>query len=35
MNCTAIILAAGNGKRTGLKYNKVLYEINGKKLIDY
>lgn len=35
MNCTAIILAAGSGKRTGLKYNKVLYEINGKKLIDY
>lgn len=35
MNCSAIILAAGSGKRTGLKYNKVLYEINGKKLIDY
>ena len=35
MNCSAIILAAGSGKRTGLKYNKVLYEIHGKKLIDY
>ena len=35
MNCTAIILAAGSGKRTGLKYNKVIYEINGKKMIDY
>lgn len=35
MKFTAIILAAGSGKRTGLKYNKVLYEIKGKKVIDY
>ena len=35
MNYSAIILAAGSGKRTGLKYNKVLYEIHGKKLVDY
>lgn len=35
MNYSAIILAAGSGTRTGLKYNKVLYEIKGKKLIDY
>ncbi len=35
MNITGIILAAGSGKRTGLKYNKVLYEIKGKKVIDY
>jgi 2-C-methyl-D-erythritol 4-phosphate cytidylyltransferase len=28
-------LAAGSGKRTGLKYNKVLFEINGKKVLDY
>jgi 2-C-methyl-D-erythritol 4-phosphate cytidylyltransferase len=35
MNITAIILAAGSGSRTGLKYNKVLYEIKGKKVIDY
>lgn len=35
MSYSAIILAAGSGKRTGLKYNKVLYEIKGKKLIDY
>ena len=35
MSISGIILAAGSGKRTGLKYNKVLYEINGKKVIDY
>lgn len=35
MSYSAIILAAGSGTRTGLKYNKVLYEIHGKKLIDY
>ena len=35
MQITAIILAAGSGTRTGLKYNKILYEIHGKKLIDY
>ncbi len=35
MAISGIILAAGSGKRTGLKYNKVLYEINGKKVIEY
>jgi 2-C-methyl-D-erythritol 4-phosphate cytidylyltransferase len=35
MKCSVIILAAGSGKRTGLQYNKVLYEIRGKKLIEY
>jgi 2-C-methyl-D-erythritol 4-phosphate cytidylyltransferase len=35
MKCSVIILAAGSGKRTGLQYNKVLYEIHGKKLIEY
>ena len=32
---SAIILAAGSGKRTGLKLNKILYEINGKRVIEY
>lgn len=32
---TVIILAAGKGERTGLKYNKVLTDINGKKVLDY
>ena len=35
MQISAIILAAGSGTRTGLKFNKVLYEINGKKVVDY
>lgn len=35
MQISAIILAAGSGKRTGLKYNKVLFEINQKKVLDY
>lgn len=35
MQISAIILAAGSGKRTGLKYNKVLYEVKGKRVIDY
>lgn len=35
MEFSGIILAAGSGKRTGLKYNKVLYEIKGKKVIEY
>lgn len=35
MKVSAIILAAGSGKRTGLKINKVLYEIKGKRVIDY
>ncbi len=35
MSFSAIILAAGSGKRTGLKYNKVLYEIHEKRILDY
>lgn len=35
MKCSAIILAAGSGKRTGLQYNKVLYEVHGKKILEY
>ncbi len=35
MKYTAIILAAGSGKRTGLKINKILHEINGKRVIEY
>lgn len=35
MELTAIILAAGSGKRTGLKFNKVLYEIHGKRILEF
>lgn len=35
MEISAIILAAGSGKRTGLKFNKVLYEIKGKRVLDF
>lgn len=35
MKYSAIILAAGSGKRTGLSLNKILYEINGKRVIEY
>lgn len=35
MKYSAIILAAGNGSRTGLDYNKILIEINGKRVLDY
>ena len=35
MKISAIILAAGSGSRTGLKINKVLYEIKGRKVIDF
>jgi len=35
MSISVILLAAGSGTRTGLKYNKVLYEIKGKKIIEY
>jgi len=31
----AIILTAGKGSRSGLKYNKVLYRIDGKPLFKY
>ncbi|MFV0424648.1 MAG: 2-C-methyl-D-erythritol 4-phosphate cytidylyltransferase [Bacilli bacterium] len=32
---SVIILAAGSGSRCGLGYNKLLYKINGKMLIEY
>ena len=32
---SAVILAAGSGKRTGLSYNKVFLDIKGKPLIYY
>ena len=35
MKYSAVILAAGSGSRTGLKFNKVLYEIKGKKVLEY
>lgn len=35
MQYSVIILAAGSGVRSGLNYNKILYEINGKKVLDY
>lgn len=35
MKYSAVVLAAGKGERTGLKMNKILYEILGKKVIDY
>ena len=28
MNYSLILLCAGSGKRTGLKYNKIFYKIN-------
>ena len=33
MNYTAIIPAAGIGKRMGLGFNKIRYELNGKSII--
>ena len=35
MNFASIILAAGMGKRMGGNYPKVLFELNGKYLIDH
>jgi len=35
MKFSAIILAAGSGSRTGLDYNKIFHEINGKKVLKY
>lgn len=35
MKYSAIILAAGIGKRTGLNINKILYKIKGKSVIKY
>ncbi|MDY4788203.1 MAG: 2-C-methyl-D-erythritol 4-phosphate cytidylyltransferase [Bacilli bacterium] len=35
MNYSVIITSAGSGKRANLGYNKLLYQINGKILLDY
>lgn len=35
MKYSVIILAAGSGVRTGLEYNKILYKIKGKNVLDY
>lgn len=35
MNYSAIIVAAGKGSRSGLSYNKVLFEYEGKPLVAY
>jgi len=35
MKYSAVVLAAGQGTRTGLKHNKILHEINGKKIVDF
>jgi len=35
MRFSAIILAAGSGERSGLPYNKIRHEVNGKPVIDY
>ena len=35
MKYSAIILAAGSGKRMGLNVNKILFKINGKRVIEY
>lgn len=35
MRYTAIILAAGKGKRTALSFNKIFYKIHEKSLVDY
>jgi len=35
MKYSALITAGGTGNRVGLKYNKILLDICGKKVIDY
>lgn len=35
MNCGVVIAAAGQGKRLGLKHNKVLMELAGKPMLIY
>ncbi|TDW11827.1 2-C-methyl-D-erythritol 4-phosphate cytidylyltransferase [Breznakia blatticola] len=35
MEYSVIIVAAGKGQRTGLAYNKVFHEIDGKAIINY
>lgn len=32
---SAVIVAAGSGKRTGLDYNKIFYKIKGLSIIEY
>jgi len=34
MKYQTILLAAGNSTRSGLAFNKVLFEVNGKKIIE-
>lgn len=34
MKYSLILLCAGSGKRTGLKYNKIFYKINGKTVYE-
>lgn len=34
MRYSLILLCAGSGKRTGLKYNKIFYQINGKTIYE-
>ena len=33
MNCWAIIVAAGKGTRSGLKQNKVFFELDGRSIL--
>ncbi len=35
MNYDVVIVAGGEGKRTGLQYNKVHYQIRGRSLLSY
>lgn len=35
MNCGVVIAAAGQGKRLGLKHNKILFELAGKPMLIY
>lgn len=34
MNYSLILLCAGSGKRTGLKYNKIFYKINHQTVYE-
>ena len=34
MKYSLILLCAGSGKRTGLKYNKIFYQIDGKTVYE-
>ena len=34
MNYSLILLCAGSGKRTGLKYNKIFYKINNQTVYE-